>query len=78
MPPMAALHYQGLRGMVTSLLTQARKRHLTVWAYETLVPRTEDYLAFILNSKTPLPGRWNVLGEKKTLINTLFTKKELP
>jgi NAD(P)-dependent dehydrogenase (short-subunit alcohol dehydrogenase family) len=78
LPPLAALHYQGLRGMVTALLTQARKRSLTVWAYETLVPRTEEYLAYILTSKTPQPGRWNVLGEKKTLMNSLFTKKEGP
>ena len=78
LPPLAALHYQGLRGMVTALLTQARKRHLTVWAYESLVPRTEEYLSYLLNSKTPVPGRWNVLGEKKTLMNSLFTKKESP
>jgi len=76
LPPLAAVHYQGLKGLVTALLLQARKRHLTVWAYESLVPRTEEYLSYLLTSKTPLPGRWNVLGEKKTLINTLFTRKE--
>lgn len=78
LPPLAALHYQGLRGAVTALLTQARKRSLTIWAYETLVPRPEEYLAYILSSKTPQPGRWNVLGEKRTLMNSLFAKKEAP
>lgn len=78
LPPVAALHYQGLRGLVTALLHQARKRNLSVWAYETLVPRPEEYLAYILHSKTPQPGRWNVLGEKKTLMNSLFTRKEGP
>lgn len=78
LPPLAAVHYQGLKGLVSALLTQARKRNLTVWAYESLVPRTEEYLSYLLNSKTPMPGRWNVLGEKKTLMNTLFTRKETP
>jgi NAD(P)-dependent dehydrogenase (short-subunit alcohol dehydrogenase family) len=78
LPPLAAVHYQGLKGLVTALLNQARKRHLTVWAYETLVPRAEDYLAYLLTSKTPAPGRWNVLGERKTLMNSLFTRKETP
>ena len=76
LPPLAAVHYHGLKAMVTSLLGQARKRHLTVWAYETLVPRAEEYLLYLLNSKTPVPGRWNVLGEKKTLMNSFFTKRE--
>ena len=78
LPPVAALHYQGLKGLVTALLTQARKRNLDLWAYESLVPRPDEYLSFLLNSKTPQPGRWNVLGEKKTLMNTLFTRKENP
>jgi len=76
LPPLAAVHYHGLKGLVTALLAQARKRHLTVWAYESLVPRPAEYLAFLLTSKTPGPGRWNVLGEKKTLMNSLFTRKE--
>jgi len=78
LPPLAALHYQGLKGMVNALLVQARKRNLTLWVYEALVPRLEDYLSYILSSKTPLPGRWNLLGEKKTLMNTIFPRKEAP
>lgn len=78
LPPVAALHYHGLKGLVTGLLAQARKRNLSVWAYETLVPRADEFLAYMLTSKTPQPGRWNVLGEKKTLMNSLFTRKEGP
>lgn len=76
LPPLAALHYQGLKGMVTALMNQARKRNLPVWAYESLIPRPEEFLAYMLSSKTPLPGRWNVLGEKKTLMDTLFSKTD--
>jgi len=75
LPPLAAIQYQGLKALVSALLHQARKRNLTVWAYESLLPRQEEYLAFLLNPQTP-PGRWNVLGEKKSLMNTLFTKRE--
>ena len=78
LPPLAALHYQGLKGLVSALLAQARKRHLTVWAYESLVPRAPEYASYLLNSKTLQPGRWNMFGEKKTLMNTLFSKKETP
>jgi NAD(P)-dependent dehydrogenase (short-subunit alcohol dehydrogenase family) len=77
-PPLAALHYHGLKALVSSLIAQAHKRQLSLWAYETLVTRTEEYLAFVLGAKTNLPGRWNVLGEKKTLMNSLFTKKDSP
>jgi hypothetical protein len=78
LPPLAALHYQGLKGLVNALLAQARKRNLPVWAYESLAPRTEEYLTFLFSSKTAQPGRWNVFGEKKTLMNTLFAKKDTP
>jgi len=76
LPPLAALHYQGLKGTVSALLAQARKKNQPVWAYETLVPRVEEYLAYVLTSKTPQPGRWNVLGEKKNLMNSLFSRKD--
>lgn len=76
LPPLASLHYQGLKGMVTGLLTQARKKNAPVWAYETLVPRSDEYLTYLLTSKTTQPGRWNVLGEKKTLMNSLFPRKD--
>jgi len=75
-PPLAALHYHGLKALVSSLMAQAHKRQLSLWAYETVVSRTEEYASFILESKTPQPGKWNVLGEKKTLMNSLFAKKE--
>lgn len=78
LPPLAAVEYQGLKGLVSSLLLQSRKRHLPVWAYEALVPRTEEYLRYLLSGKTNEPGRWNLFGEKKTLMNTLFNRKELP
>jgi len=78
LPPLAALHYHGLKALVTALLAQARKRHLTVWAYETMIPRIEEYVAYLLTSKTTLPSRWNVWGGKKSLMNSLFTKKENP
>ena len=75
-PPLAALHYHGLKALVTSLMAQAHKRQLTIWAYETMVPKAEEYAAFLLGSKTNQSGRWNVLGEKKTLMNSLFSKKD--
>ena len=77
LPPLAALEYQGLKAMVNSLLVVARKRNLPVWAYEALVPRAEEFLSYILTSKSPVQGRWNLLGEKKTLMN-LFSRKESP
>ena len=77
-PPLTALHYHGLKALVSSLMAQASKKRLTVWAYESLISRTEEYLAYILSSKSPQPGQWNVLGEKKTLINSIFSKKETP
>jgi hypothetical protein len=78
LPPLAAIQYQGLRGLATSLLLQSRKRHLPLWAYESQVPRIDDYLSYLLTSKTTQPGRWNVLGEKKSLMNSLFTRKDAP
>ena len=78
LPPLAAVHYQGLRGLVNALLSQARKKHTTVWAYESLVPRPEEFLTYLTTSPTTQPGRWNVLGERKTLINSLFSKKDAP
>lgn len=77
LPPLAALHYHGLRALVNSLLQQARRRSVAVWAYESLVPRQDEYLAFIFESKTPRPGRWSVLGERKTLIDSLFSRKDV-
>jgi len=76
LPPLAAIQYQGLRGLVTSLLSQAKKRGLSVWAYETLIPRADEYASYILSSKAPAPGRWNVLGERRSLVNSLFSRKE--
>jgi len=76
LPPLAAIQYHGLRGLVTSLFPQAKKRGLTVWAYETLVPRADEYVSYILNSKAPASGRWNVLGERRNLVNSLFARKE--
>ena len=76
LPPLAALHYHGLKALVSSLMAQAHKRHLSLWAYETLISRNEEYLAYILGSKNTQAGQWNVLGEKKTLINSIFSKKE--
>ena len=76
LPPLAAVQYHGLRGLVTSLFAQAKKRGLTVWAYETLVPRADEYASYLLSSKTPVPGRWNVLGERRNLVNSLFSRKE--
>lgn len=78
LPPLAAVQYEGLKGLVSALLLQSRKRHLALWAYESLVPRTEDYLSFLLTSKASQPGRWNVLGEKKSLMNSLFNRKDGP
>jgi NAD(P)-dependent dehydrogenase (short-subunit alcohol dehydrogenase family) len=72
LPPVAAVQYQGLKGLVTSLLLQSRKRHLPIWAFESTVPRIEEYLSYVLTSKTTLAGQWNVLGPKKTLMNALF------
>jgi hypothetical protein len=76
LPPLAAMQYHSLRGLVTSLLNQAKKRGPTVWAYETLVPRADEYASYILSSKAPVPGRWNVLGERRNLVNSLFSRKE--
>jgi NAD(P)-dependent dehydrogenase (short-subunit alcohol dehydrogenase family) len=76
LPPLAAVQYHGLRGLVTSLLAQAKKRGQIVWAYETLVPRADEYLSYILSSKAPVAGRWNVLGERRNLVNSLFSRKE--
>jgi hypothetical protein len=84
LPPLAALHYQGLKAVVNAFLAQARKRNLPIWAYESLVPRTEDFVNFLFSSKTAQPGRWNVLGEKKTLrdnlsaLNPFVSRKETP
>ena len=75
-PPLAALHYHGLKALVSSLMAQSHKRQLSIWAYETLVSRAEEYLAFVLDSKISQPGRWNVLGEKRNLMNSLFNKKD--
>ncbi len=76
LPPLAAIQYHGLRGLVTSLFGQAKKLGLTIWAYETLIPRADEYAAYLLSSKAPAPGRWNVLGERRTLVNSLFSRKE--
>lgn len=78
LPPLAALHYHGLRGAVNGLLLQARKRNAPVWAYESLAPRPEEFLTFITSGKNLHPGRWNIFGEKKTLMNSLFARKDAP
>jgi len=76
--PLAALQYQGLRGLVDTLLAQARKRRTPVWAYESLVPRAEEYLAFLTSGSGTDAGRWNVLGERKTLFQSFFARKDPP
>jgi len=78
LPPLAAVQYEGLKGLVNALLLQSRKRHQPLWAYESLVPRAEEYVSYLLTNKTTEPGRWNVLGEKKSLLNNLFSRKDAP
>lgn len=76
LPPLAAVQYHGLRGLVTSLMVQAKKRGPAVWAYETLIPRADEYLSYIISSKGPTAGRWNIFGERRNLVNSLFSRKE--
>lgn len=76
LPPLAAIHYQGLKGLVSALLHQSRKRHLSVWAYDSLISGNEDYLSYLLTSPQTRVGRWNLWGEKKNLFNTLFPPKD--
>ncbi|MEI8094804.1 MAG: hypothetical protein WCG80_11375 [Spirochaetales bacterium] len=75
LPPLAALQFFGLRGVVSSVLAQARRKSLPVWAYDTVLPQAEAYAAWLLQPKAHLPGRWNIHGEKKSLRN-LFSKKD--
>jgi hypothetical protein len=76
LPALAAVQYQGLKGLVSSLMAQARKRHLAVWAYESKRPQAQEFLTYVFTAKDPLPGRWNLWGEKKAWGNSLFRRKE--
>jgi len=76
LPPLGALEYFGLRGMISSVLASARKKGLSTWAYDSLLAQPEAYVTWLLTARSHLPGRWNVHGEKKSLMGTLFAKKD--
>ncbi|NNM54967.1 MAG: hypothetical protein HKM05_09625 [Spirochaetales bacterium] len=80
LPPPLALIYQGAKGFITSVLAAARRKNLPIWAYESALPQAEAYTQFLLahprgEAKVAPPGRWTVFEEKKTLLASLFPKR---
>jgi len=74
LPPLAALHYHGMKASVRGLMTQARKRSVGIWAYESHTPKPDEFLSSILAADQFPPGVWHALGEKKS--RSWFGKKE--
>jgi NAD(P)-dependent dehydrogenase (short-subunit alcohol dehydrogenase family) len=77
LPPLGALQFFGLRGVVSSLLGMARRRSLPILAYDTVLQQPETYATWLLTPKMHSPGRWNIHGEKKSLLS-LFSRKDAP
>ncbi len=80
LPPPLALIYQGAKGFISAVLSNARRKNLPVWAYESALPQAESFVQFILShprgeAKAAPPGRWAVFEEKKTLLASLFPKR---